>query len=111
MAKRDAENMAIQKLIELVEWLGEDPDNIYHLPIPQLVAMRQILGNGKPPTVLKIGDPIHVVVKRPCQPRLPGYIIGSYIPRDGRHQGWVVEHERDGIVHVYPDAALAPGLE
>lgn len=56
------------------------------------------------------GDAVHVAVKREGQPRFPGYVIGWYRPLDGRHFGYVLEHERDGIVHVNPDAALAPGF-
>lgn len=52
------------------------------------------------------GDAVRVIVKREGQPRFPGYIIGWYQPLDGRHTGWVLEHERDGIIHVYPDAAV-----
>ena len=58
----------------------------------------------------KYGDPVHVVQKRPGQPRFPGHVVGWYKPIDGRHFGYVIEHERDGIIHVNPDAALAPGL-
>lgn len=59
----------------------------------------------------QLGDPVHVHVKREGQPRFPGYVVGHYTPRDGRHTGYVVEHERDGIIHVYPEAALRAGLE
>ena len=52
------------------------------------------------------GDSVQVIIKREGQPRFPGFVIGRYIPLDGRHEGYVVEHDPDGIVHVYPAAAL-----
>ena len=58
----------------------------------------------------KYGDPVHVVPKREGQPRYSGYVVGWYEPTNKRHSGWAVEHDRDGIIHVYPDAALTPGL-
>lgn len=57
------------------------------------------------------GDPVSAIIKREGQPRFPGYVVGWYRPRDGRHIGYAVEHERDGIIHVYPDAALQAGFE
>ena len=55
------------------------------------------------------GDEVHVVVKRDGQPRFFGIVVGWYRPTDGRHFGYVVEHDIDGIIHVNPDRALMLG--
>ncbi len=55
------------------------------------------------------GDKASAIVKREGQPRFPGYVVGWYEPMDGRHKGWALEHERDGLIHVYPDKALQEG--
>lgn len=56
------------------------------------------------------GDPASVIVKREGQPRFPGYVVGWYRPLDGRHTGWVLDHERDGLIHVNPDGAVQAGF-
>jgi hypothetical protein len=56
------------------------------------------------------GDSVHVIRKRATSPAFPGYVIGTYQRRNGE-RGYVLEHERDGIVHVYPEVAVVEGWE
>lgn len=68
-------------------------------------------GDSWPPSArFKRGDHVHIKPRDNDRPRFPGYVVGWYEPRNGRHRGYVVEHERDGIIHVYPESALAPGM-
>lgn len=55
------------------------------------------------------GEEAHAIQKRPTTPAFPGYVIGWYQRLDGP-RGYVLQHERDKIVHVYPEQAVGPGL-
>ena len=55
-------------------------------------------------------DGAHVRQKHASPPRFRGYIIGWYERWDG-HRGYVLEHERDRIVHIFPESVVAAGIE
>lgn len=75
-------------------------------------ALKGKVGLSWPPDArFQPGDRVHVIRKRERQPRFPGYVVGWYKPLNGDKMSWVLEHERDGIIHVYPDGAVMPGIE
>jgi hypothetical protein len=77
-------------------------------------TIRSSVGGPTPPwppswSRFSLGDPAHALQKHPTSPAFPGYVIGWYQRLDGA-RGYVLQHERDRIVHVYPERAVAPGL-
>lgn len=53
------------------------------------------------------GDEVDIKQKREDSPCFPSFVIGWY-ERVDAPRGYVLQHERDRIVHVYPEAAVWP---
>jgi len=53
------------------------------------------------------GDPVDIIQRRTDSVKFPGHVIGWYKRLDGP-QGYILQHERDRIVHVYPEVSVYP---
>jgi len=59
---------------------------------------------------LKYRDAAYVRQKHASSPRFPGYVIGWYQRLDG-HRGYILEHNRDSITHVYAESVVVAGIQ
>lgn len=57
---------------------------------------------------LEYGSAAQCAQKRADSPAFPGFIIGWYQRLDSEARGYVLQHDPDRIVHVYPEAATEP---